>query len=75
MDLIQRKYGLSERPLLLLQDAVLPEFEELDVLINEEQIVVSGAQDGGGSGSAWVEQVKDDTPSQLLAKVGIGTKL
>jgi len=27
MDLIQRKYGLSERPLLLLQDAVLPEFE------------------------------------------------
>lgn len=45
------------------------------MLINEEQIVVSGAQDGGGSGSAWVEQVKDDTPSQLLAKVGIGTKL
>ncbi|GJD10618.1 hypothetical protein Gasu2_47980 [Galdieria sulphuraria] len=63
MDLIQRKYKLKSRPLLLLKGGVLPEFEDLDLLINEEEVVVEQA-------SAQRQQTVESTNDGIRYAVG-----
>ncbi|GJQ15370.1 hypothetical protein GpartN1_g7161.t1 [Galdieria partita] len=71
MDVIQKRYRLKTRPLLLLKGGVLPEFEELDLLINEEELwIQQGENKDEAKGNEQENSANDD-----LCSVGDDTSL